>query len=195
LFSVYEAKTPVLDDSTLDNAYENSPFSLRSDSSSTGAASSLPTRTDSTQLSPKFETIPDMFLVGSFLSKTHKVVSEPKLLHVLSDDATRETYLLQEHNYTMKLQLADLALVYNLEQYCDINKFNRGVVCNHRQYEREWNTFMSECKKTKRGNYEKAQLAIKWIRKAIRKRYTVDYKVESSHSTVDDYKPWLKNIK
>ena len=69
----------------------------------------------SSQLSPTLETIPDLFSVTSFLSKTPKVKSKPELLYVLNNDTTRETYLLQEHNYTMKLQLADLALMYNLE--------------------------------------------------------------------------------
>ena len=140
----------------------------------------------STQLSPTHETIPDMFSVGSFLSKTPKVKSKPELLHVLSDDTTRETYLLQEHNYTMKLQLADLALMYNLELCCDINKYNKELVYNQRRYETEWNTFMSEGDTENYANYEKAQLAITWMRKAFRKRYTVKYK-PSSHSTVDDY--------
>ena len=134
----------------------------------------------SSQLSPTLETIPDLFSVTSFLSKTPKVKSKPELMYILNDDTARETYLLQEHNYTMKLQLADLALMYNLEQCCGINKFNKEVVLNHRQYEREWNTFIPECKTTKCGNYEKAQLAITWMRKAFRKRYTVEYKPSCS---------------
>ena len=130
----------------------------------------------SSQLSPTLETIPDLFSVTSFLSKSPSVKSKPELLYVLNDSVTQETYLLQEHNYTMKLQLADLALLYNLEQCCDINKFNKRVVLDHRKYEREWNTFIPECKTTECGNYDKAQLAITWIRKALKKRYTVEYK-------------------
>ena len=45
---------------------------------------------------------------------------------------------------------------------------------------------MSEGDMENCANYEKAQLAITWMRKAFRKHYTVKYK-PSSHSTVDDY--------
>ena len=174
-FSVYEATMPAsVDDCASDNTSKNS--SLLPKKPSPMEAASVLDSEYSSQLSPTLETIPDLFSVTSFLSKTPKVKSKPELLYILNDDTTRETYLLQEHNYTMKLQLADLALMYNLEQCCDINKFNKEVVLNHRQYEREWNTFIPECKTTECGNYEKAQLAIKWMRKAFRKRYKVDYK-------------------
>lgn len=175
-FSVFEATMPM----SAVNPSMNSSLSPKCE-----AGSSL-NADYSTQLSPTHETIPDMFSVGSFLSKTPKVKSKPELLHVLSDDTTRETYLLQEHNYTMKLQLADLALMYNLELCCDINKHNKELVYNQRRYETEWNTFMSEGDTENCANYEKAQLAMTWMRKAFRKRYTVKYK-PSSHSTVDDY--------
>ena len=170
-FSVYEATMPAsMDDHALPPKSKPSPME----------AVSVFDSEYSSQLSPTLETIPDLFSVTSFFSKTPKVKSKPELLYVLNDDTARETYLLQEHNYTMKLQLADLALMYNLEQCCDINKFNKEVVLNHRQYEREWNTFIPECKTTECGNYEKAQLAITWMRKAFRKRYKVEYKLSCS---------------
>ena len=163
-FSVYEPTTPT---STVN------PSSL----SPKSEAGTLLDSDSSTQLSPTLEKIPNVFSVGSFLSKTPKVnKSKPELLYVLSNDSTRDTYLLQEHNYTMKLQLADLALMYNLELCCDINKHNKEVVYNQRRYEMEWNTFMSEGDTPNCANYEKAQLAITWMRKAFRKRYTVKYK-------------------
>ena len=164
-----------LDDYISDNRSKNSSLSPKS-----SEAESFLGADYSAQLSPTHETIPDMFSVASFLSKAPKVKSRPELLYVLNDDTTWETYLLQEHNYTMKLQLADLAMMYNLEQYCDINKFNKEVVRNQRQYEREWNTFIPECKTTEPGDYDKAQLAITWMRKAFRKRYTVEYEVKPS---------------
>lgn len=143
-------------------------------------AGTLPDSDSSTQLSPTIEKIPDVFSVGSFISKTPEVNNaKPELLYVLSDDTTRDTYLLQEHNYTMKLQLADLALMYNLELCCDINKHNKEIVYDQRRYETEWNTFMSEDDAPNYANYEKAQLAITWMRKAFRKRYTVKYKPSS----------------
>lgn len=175
-FSVYEATVPAsMDDYASDNTLKKNSLSPKSKSSPMEAMSVLDSDYSS-QLSPTLETIPDLFSVTSFLSKTPKVKSKPELLYVLKDNTARETFLLQEHNYTMKLQLADLALMYNLEQCCDINKYNKEVVLNHRQYEREWNTFIPECKTTECGNYEKAQLAMTWMRKAFRKRYTVEYK-------------------
>ena len=129
------------------------------------------------KLSPTLEAIPDLFSATSFVSKTPKTTEhKAELLHVLNDDTKRESYLLQEHNYAMKLQLADLALIYNLELYCDINMCNREIVVNQNKYEREWNTCIEEHKPTKHSDFKKAQLAVKWVRKTFKKRYSVEYK-------------------
>ena len=168
------------DDTVMPSSVDSNALDKTCDSS----LSPKPTPTESvlslegdSKLSSTLETIPDFFSATSFLSKTPKAAKhKPELLHVLHDDTRRESYLLQEHNYTMKLQLADLALIYNLELYCDINVCNRKIVVDQNKYEREWNTYIQEYKATKRDDFEKAQLAIKWIRKTFRKRYSVEYK-------------------